>query len=150
MRNIKYIFIEDSSSEKSARPRRNSPVSPFRYHYVVNSEGLVIPSVDISHPVSLISGPCYDPDKYNRCSICIRYDGSLRSEAWLINPDLSCSAAAHQRNALIDLLVELRSHFPDAKILGSTELDDKAIHSCNIIVSDTMNLLRKDLSELHL
>jgi hypothetical protein len=46
--------------------------------------------------------------------------------------------------------VELKSHFPDAKILGSTELDGKAIHSCNIIVSDAMNLLRKDLSELHL
>jgi hypothetical protein len=63
---------------------------------------------------------------------------------------LKWSFTAHQRNALIDLLVELRSHFPDAKILGSTELDGKAIHSCNIIVSDAMNLLRKDLSELHL
>lgn len=171
MRKIEYIFIDsdtercDSASGKpnsleisraqavSSNAQNNNcksgrhAVPNLGYHYVVNPEGLVLHPTDISIPAHIIQGPIYDPDKYNRCSICIRYDGSLRSETWLINPDLSCSAAAHQRNALIDLLVELRSHFPDAMILGVSEIDGRELYSKNIIVSDAMNALRRELSE---
>ena len=53
-----------------------------------------------------------------------------------------------QRKVLIELLVELRKHFPDAKILGVAEIDGKASHCKNIIVSDAMNVLRQELSDL--
>jgi len=53
-----------------------------------------------------------------------------------------------QRAALLQLLVELRQHFPDAKILGLSEIDGKDLHSRNIIVSDTMNVLRRELSDM--
>jgi hypothetical protein len=42
----------------------------------------------------------------------------------------------------------LRKSFPDAKILGVSELDGKALHSKNIIVRDSLNLLRRELSDL--
>jgi hypothetical protein len=42
----------------------------------------------------------------------------------------------------------LRKHFPDAKILGVSELDSKELCAKNIIASNTMNLLRKELSNL--
>jgi hypothetical protein len=53
-----------------------------------------------------------------------------------------------QRAALLNLLVELRQHFPDAKILGLSEIDGKELHCRNIIVSDAMNVLRRELSDL--
>ena len=83
------------------------------------------------------SDTSYDPDKYNKCSIFVRYCGSLKSNDIL-----------GQRAALLNLLVELRQHFPDAKILGLSEIDGKELHSRNIIVSDAMNVLRRELSDL--
>ena len=44
--------------------------------------GLVITPTNIQYPVDLIAGPIYESDKYNRCSIAIRYCGSLRTEAF--------------------------------------------------------------------
>jgi hypothetical protein len=58
------------------------------------------------------------------------------------------SCLLNQRLALLHLLSSLRKRFPDAKILGVSELDAKALHSKNIIVSDTMNQLRRALSDL--
>ena len=49
-----------------------------------------------------------------------------------------------QRTALIDLLVELRQHFPEAMIFGIREIGDYFIK-----VSDEMNQLRLELSELN-
>ena len=147
MRKIEYIFIESdcqANGSKSVRPA----VSLFRHHFTVNSEGLVTNPIDIGHTVNLIQGPIYDRDKYNKCSISIRYCGSLLPHAWLTNQDASCSAILRQRAALLQLLVELRKHFPDAKILGVSEIDGTMLYNKNIIVSDSMNVLRRELSEL--
>ena len=147
MRKIEYIFIDSdcqANDSKSGRPA----VSLFRHHFTVNSEGLVTNPIDIGHTVNLIQGPVYDRDKYNKCSISIRYCGSLLPHAWLTDQDASCSAILHQRAALLQLLVELRKHFPDAKILGVSEIDGRELYSKNIIVSDAMNVLRRELSEL--
>lgn len=51
------------------------------------------------------------------------------------------------REALIDQLVELRSHHPDAKILGISEVDLHFAHA-PIKVNPWMNELRLELSEL--
>jgi hypothetical protein len=123
-------------------------VPGFRHHFIVTREGAVVNTTDIQYPVSLITGPNYDRDKYNNCSICIRYCGSLQPNAWLIDRDSSCSAVLGQRAALLQLLVKLRQHFPDAKILGLSELDGRELYCKNVIVSDAMNLLRNELSEL--
>ena len=147
MRKIEYIIIDSdcqANDNKSVRPA----VSLFRHHFTVNSEGLVANPIDIGHTVNLIQGPIYDRDKYNKCSICIRYCGSLRPEAWLIDPNTSCKSAMQQRAALLNLLVQLRGLYPSAKILGASELDGKELYSKNIIVSDTMNVLREELSNM--
>ena len=67
---------------------------------------------------------------FNAFSIGIQYNGSLEEDP-------------KQREALIDLLVELRSHFPEAKILSTFEIDGKTIRP-----SDAMNQLRLQLSDL--
>lgn len=51
------------------------------------------------------------------------------------------------REALIDELEELRSHHPDAKILGISEVDIHFAHA-PIKVNPWMNELRLELSEL--
>ena len=146
MRKIKYIFIDsDYQNDNSNFSRR--AVSLFRHHFIVNSEGLVINPIDISQTVNLIQGPIYERDKYNKCSISI-YCDSLRPKAWLIDQDASCATLARQRAALLQLLAKLRKHFPDAKILGVSEIDGKEPYAKNIIVSDSMNLLRRQLSDL--
>ena len=136
MRKIDYIFI-DSDRKADSSKLGSHDVSNLRYHYVVNSQGCVINPTPVQLTTKLIDGPIYDPDKYNKCSIFVRYNGNLNSNDIL-----------GQRTALLNLLVELRQHFPDAKILGISEIDGKELHSRNIIVSDAMNELRRELSDL--
>ena len=147
MRKIEYIFIDSDCPTNDGKSSHHA-LPNFGYHFVVNSQGLVIHPTNIDIPAKLIPGPIYDRDKYNNCSICIRYCGSLRPETLLIDRDTSCSAILNQRAALLQLLVKLRQHFPDAKILGLSELDGRELYCKNIIVSDAMNLLRNELSDL--
>ena len=147
MRKIKYIFIDSDCPNDNGKSRHHA-VSLFRHHFTINEEGLVLHPIDISSTVNLIEGPIYDRDKYNKCSISIRYCGSLLPHAWLIDPNTSCKSAMQQRAALLNLLVQLRGLYPSAKILGASELDGKELYSKNIIVSDTMNVLREELSNM--
>jgi len=146
MRKIEYIFI-DSDRENDTHKSGRHIVPNVGYHFVVNSQGCVINPTDISLTANIIQGPVYAPDKYNKCSIFIRYCGSIRSEAWLINPDASVNAVMAQRAALLQLLVHLRKHFPEAKILGVSEIDGRELYCKNIIVSDAMNQIRREISE---
>ena len=194
MRKIEYIFIDSDTETHDGKPSRHA-VPNLGYHYVVNrgssecnpsslgdcrvasevgnanSEGLVLNPTDVCIPAHIIQGPVYDPDKYNHCSIFIRYCGSLRpelleqreqspcshelcrvatkvdaSQAWLMQSGTSCSTIMAQRAALLQLLVDLRQHFP--KILGVSEIDGRALYCKNIIVRDAMNVLRRELSDL--
>lgn len=139
MRKIEYIFIDSDCQTNDSKSGRRA-VSLFRHHFTVTEEGLVLNPIDISSIVNLIQGPVYDRDKYNKCSISIRYCGSLE-------PKTSCAVAMRQRAALLQLLVDLRKQFPDAMILGVKELEGKELHAKNIIVNDSMNVLRKELSD---
>ena len=147
MRKIKYIFIDPDCPTNDGKSRRRA-LPNFGYHFIVTKEGLVLHPTNIDIPAKLIPGPVYDRDKYNKCSISIRYCGSLLPHAWLIDPNTSCKSAMQQRAALLNLLVQLRGLYPSAKILGASELDGKELYSKNIIVSDTMNVLRKELSNM--
>ena len=122
MRKIEYIFI-DSDCATSNRKSGHRAIPNLGYHFVVNSEGLVLNPTGISIPAHIIRGPVYDPDKYNDCSIFIRYCGSISPEAWLMQSGNSCSTIM-------------------------AEIDGKELHSRNIIVSDAMNVLRRELSDL--
>lgn len=142
MRKIDYIFIE-SHDDMSG----HHDVSNLGFHFIVNADGLITNPTDIQHPVNIIQGPIYDPDKYNRCSIFIRLCGSLKPKSLLTNPNTIYNVILVQRAALLRLLVHLRRRFEEAPILGVSELDGKELYHKNIIVSDTMNILRRELSD---
>ena len=145
MRRIDYIFIDTDTQDVNSQSGRPA-VPNFGYHYVVTDNQFTNPT-DIQLIARIIPGPIYDPDKYNRHSIFIRSCGSLRTEPCL-QEQTPESCPLNQRAALLHLLSSLRKRFPDAKILGVSELDAKALHSKNIIVSDAMNQLRRTLSDL--
>ena len=54
---------------------------------------------------------------------------------------------SRERQALIDQLCKLRRHWPDAPILGVSEIDLSASHA-PIRVSEAMNQLRRQLNDL--
>ena len=117
MRQIKYILIDDCGKS-------------LEHHYTVNSKGFVVDNIDIRKPVKVIDSRV-DPDGYNSSSIVI------------LCKEFKVSRSTTCREGLQDLLVELRRHFPEAKILGVKEIGDY-----NIRVSDEMNQLRSELSDL--
>ena len=126
MRQIKYILIDDSG-------RKNR-----EHHYSISSKGCVTESTDIRKAVKVIDRQV-DPDGYNANSVVVRLgfriqdSGSMKLETWNLK----------QRDALKSLLVELRSHFPEAMIFGIREIVDYFIK-----VSDEMNQLRLELSDM--
>ena len=116
MRQIKYILIDGSGLKNR------------EHHYSISSKGCVTESTDIRKAVKVIDRQV-DPDGYNANSIVIQikeFKGSNSS-----------------RDSLKDLLVELRSHFPEAMIFGIREIGDYFIK-----VSDEMNQLRLELSDM--
>lgn len=92
MHHIKYILVNETGSETAVRAIRNSHVSDFRHHIVVNKPGL-------SH------------------------------------------------RELLDQLCEQRRHWPEAKILGVSELDLSGNYA-PVRVSEKMNQLRREMSDL--
>jgi len=92
MHHIKYILVNETGSETAVRAIRNSHVSDFRHHIVVNKPGL-------SH------------------------------------------------RELLDELCEQRRRWPEAKILGVSELDLSGSYA-PVRVSEKMNRLRREMSDL--
>lgn len=87
MRNVKYIFINETSSLSPTPDALGNIASDFRYSHIIDAAGL-------------------------------------------------------SREELIQLLVLARHHYPEAKIFGLSEINGR-----NIRPSDSMNQLRKELSE---
>ena len=136
MRQIKYILI-DSDTQNDNRESgyhgksdiRHQPSNIFSYHYVVDSEGVVLHPIDINQPGSFMPKPPRGQEDPNQCAIGIKYNGTLSDR--------------QLRPLLIALLLDLRDRFPEAKILGLSEYD-----RYHIKVSDDMNVLRRELSDL--
>lgn len=134
MRQINYILIHEALPENSPGVPRIRRDRDRGYHYVVNAAGVVHNPLDIHQPGAFAAvirnlNP-FDRRDYNAFSIGIQYNGSLEEDP-------------KQREALVELLVDLRSHFPEAKILTTSEIDGKSIRP-----SDAMNQLRLQLSDL--
>ena len=128
MRNIKYILINDTVSKTPSGAPVRYDASNLGHHYVINSQGMLLHPIDDSQPGAFMPKPTCGEEDLNHCSIGIKYNGSLS------DPRL--------RPLLIALLLDLRDHYPSAKILAKDEYDRYHIH-----VSDEMNHLRKELSD---
>ena len=72
--------------------------------------------------------PLAGQEDLNRCSIGIKYNGMLSDRVL--------------RATLLALLLDLRDHFPEAKILAKDEYD-----RWHVKVRDDMNQLRRELSD---
>lgn len=127
MRNIKYILINETHSEKCVRRATVRRDRNLGYHYIVTAECVVRNPIDIRQVDTFMPAPVCGQDDLNHCSIGIHCNGLITDPAI--------------RAMLIDLLVELRFQFPDAKILGVSEYDRHLIK-----VSADMNQLRFELS----
>ena len=139
MRQIKYILIDSDTQNNNRKSGyhgksdiRHQPSNIFSYHYVVDSEGVVLHPIDINQPGSFMPKPPRGQEDPNQCAIGIKYNGTLKRE--------TCDLGL--RALLISLLLDLRDRFPDAKILGLSEYD-----RYHIKVSDDMNQLRRELSD---
>ena len=90
--------------------------------------------------------PTCGEEDLNRCSIGIKYNGDLARDLELSTLNSSTDSKLYTLNSklakLIELLLDLRDHYPSAKILGKDEYDRYHIH-----VSDEMNQLRRELSD---
>ena len=143
MRQINYILIHEALPENSPGVPRIRRDRDRGYHYVVNAADVVRNPLDIHQPGTFAAvirnlNP-FNRRDYNAFSIGIQYNGSLEEDLKFM-----VSSSNHsQLSSLVDLIVELRSHFPEAKILSTFEIDGKTIRP-----SDAMNQLRLQLSDL--
>ena len=128
MRNIKYILVNATPVD----PSDSVCVSNLGHHYVINSHGMLLHPIDDGQPGAFMPKPLAGQEDLNRCSIGVKYNGTLKHETC----DLKLRAQ------LIALLLNLRDRYPSAKILGKHEYDRYHIH-----VSDEMNHLRRELSD---
>ena len=128
MRQIKYILINDSVPEASHCKSGNYTASNLGHHYIINSQRMVLNPIDVSKPGSFMPKPAAGQEDLNRCSIGIKYNGTLSDR--------------QLRPLLIALLLDLRDRYPDAKILAKDEYD-----RWHINVRDDMNQLRRGLSD---
>jgi hypothetical protein len=133
MRHIKYIIINDSMPEASRGKSSNIRIDNLGYHYVINSQGEMLNPIDVSNPGAIMSKPVCGQEDLNKCSIGIKYNGSLEPG----------SLTFELRAKLILLLVELRSRYPEATILAKNEYD-----RYHIRVRKDMNQLRRELSDM--
>ena len=143
MRTIKYILINDTVSKTPSGAPVRYDASNLGHHYVINSAGTVLKLIDVCQPGSFMPKPTCGEEDLNRCSIGIKYNGSL--EPGTLNLEL--------RAKLIELLAELRSQWPSAKILGISELglevrDQRIISSGRLCPNEAMNQIRRTLSDL--
>ena len=143
MRSIKYILVNDTVSKTPSGAPVRYDASNLGHHYVINSAGAVLKLIDVCRPGSFMPKPTCGEEDLNKCSIGIKFNGSL--EPGTLNLEL--------RAQLIHLLVELRSHFPDAKILGLSEIGFgiwNFEHGTRGVIrpSDAMNQIRRALSDL--
>ena len=132
MRQIKYILINDTVSKTPSGAPVRYDASNLGHHYVINSHGMLLHPIDDSQPGAFMPKPTCGEEVLNRCSIGVKYNGTLKHETC----DLKLRAQ------LIALLLNLRDRYPSAKILGKHEYDRYHIH-----VSDEMNQLRRELSD---
>ena len=114
---IKYIIVNDSAAKGSACESR---------HRFIPHLGLCV----------VCDAGFRFQDAGYRCSRGSSCSRDLKHETWNL-----------KRSALIAELCRLRRQWPEAPILGMSELDTSASHA-PVRVSASMNLLRREMSDL--
>ena len=142
MRNIKYILVNATPVD----PSSSVCVSNLGHHYVINSQGMLLHPIDDSQPGAFMPKPTCGEEDLNRCSIGIKYNGDLARDLELSTLNSSTDSKLYTLNSklakLIALLLDLRDHYPSAKILAKDEYD-----RWHTNVRDDMNALRRELSD---
>lgn len=143
MRHIKYIIINDSMPKASRGKSSNIRIDNLGYHYVINSQGEMLNPIDVSNPGAIMSKPVCGQEDLNKCSIGVKYNGSLEPG----------SLTFELRAKLIRLLFELRSRYPEAAIFALNEIRPETRHLKHetrgiIRVRKDMNQLRRELSDM--
>ncbi len=143
MRHIKYIIINDSMPKASRGKSSNIRIDNLGYHYVINSQGEVLNPIDICNSGAFMSKTAYGQEDLNKCSIGVKYNGSLKRETCCLK----------LRALLIALLLELRNHYPEAAIFALNEIRPETRHLKHetrgiIRVRKDMNQLRRELSDM--
>ena len=122
MKTVKYILVNENACQNAARLVRDSFVSDLRYCIVVDA----IPGQARNEGVERARNEGVE---------------RARNEGTNGHHGTEPSSRAATRN-LIDRLVRLRRHHPDAKILGLSELGPHCVRP-----SEAMNALRRELSD---
>ena len=153
MRHIKYIIINDSMPEASRGKSSNIRIDNLGYHYVINSQGEMLNPIDVSNPGAIMSKPVYGQEDLNKCSIGIKFNGSLEPGARPCRFASQRTLTFELRAKLILLLVELRSRYPEAAIFALNEIRPETRHLKHetrgiIRVRKDMNQLRRELSDM--
>ena len=131
MRQIKYILIHDSAAQDSGGESRRGHVSNIGFHFTISGEGRVSNPLSERKPGVLFGRKTLVTDRYNQSSIGVWLGGPLEG------------GGPEARAALIRLLVDLRYSYPNAKILGFSEISGDYFR-----VSAAMNRLRLELSDM--
>lgn len=145
MRQIKYILINDIVPDNSVSESNHPHLCNGRYHYIVSRKSDVHHPIDTCQAGLIFPDPTWDLKEYNAFSIGIQYNGSIDPEDWDPSHPLRLSRNMKQYKTLIALLVKLRKRFPEAPILGVSEICGR-----NIQPTDKMNNLRNELYELYI
>ncbi len=131
MRQIRFILVNDSSAQVSGGESRRGHVSNRGYHFTISRKGLVNNLFSVRKPGVLFGRKTLVTDRYNQSSIGVWLGGPLEG------------GGPEARAALIRLLVDLRYSYPNAKILGFSEISGDYFR-----VSAAMNRLRLELSDM--
>ena len=114
---VKYLVLHCSASRcnqhftvdgliNTGKERFGQP----SYHYYIQRDGTIVPilpeSVQGVHAVG-----------YNHCSIAICYEGGLNEKG-----EATDTRTELQKHALFELLKQLHADYPQARIVGHTEL----------------------------
>lgn len=129
--NIKYLVIHCSATKANQPFSVDSLVATGKekfgqcsYHYYITRKGFVFKQLPLSVQGVHVSG-------YNSCSVGICYEGGYDA-----NGHPADTRTESQRTAMLDLLKDLKTFLPTARIVGHCELPS-VTKSCPCFIPST-------------
>ena len=136
MRRITLIIVH-CSANKAGSALRMADIDRYHrslgwngcgYHYVIPTDG----TIEVGRPEEMVGAHCVNHNKY---SIGVCYIGGLAADG--ITPADTRTEA--QKQALKSLLNDLQRRYPNALILGHSELDYRKPHCPGFKVKDVIS-----------
>ncbi|WP_165156978.1 N-acetylmuramoyl-L-alanine amidase [Parabacteroides sp. ZJ-118] len=133
MRTVSLIIVHCSANRQGSALRmadidhwhRSLGWNGCGYHFVIPTDG----TIEKGRPIEQVGAHCKN---HNRHSIGICYIGGIASDG---KTPMDTRTIA-QRQALYDLLRELRRQFPKALVVGHRDLDPSKACPCFDVVSE--------------